>query len=161
MKFEYTGLINDVSLYGSEISGEKYDGVPYSQSNNVSFYVGTTRNILDYPMSLNTEYILKSAIENNKITIDINGTLKSSNFSGDIETGRTMAIFANNCSDSVWQEASIRLYYFKIISNGVLVKDFIPVLDLEDIPCLYDKVNRRNHYNNGSGAFIIDTLNNI
>ena len=46
-----------------------------------------------------------------------------------------------------------RIYYCQIIKNGVLVRDFIPVLDLNYVPCLYDKVSGRLFYNQGTGSF--------
>ena len=46
------------------------------------------------------------------------------------------------------------LYYCKIYDNDVLVRDFIPVKDLNDVVCLYDKVSDTFFYNQGTGDFI-------
>jgi hypothetical protein len=35
-----------------------------------------------------------------------------------------------------------------------LVADFIPVLDLNDTPCMYDKVSGELFYNKGTGEFL-------
>jgi len=48
---------------------------------------------------------------------------------------------------------SFRLYYFQIYDDGVLVRDFIPVL-AGDTPCLYDKVEQKFYYNPGTDDFI-------
>lgn len=45
-----------------------------------------------------------------------------------------------------------RIYSAKIKVNGVLVRDYVPVLDWNMIPCLYDKVNNTLSYNTGSGT---------
>ena len=39
-------------------------------------------------------------------------------------------------------------------SNGKVVRDFIPVLDWNDKPCMYDKVTDTLFYNKGTGDFI-------
>jgi hypothetical protein len=45
------------------------------------------------------------------------------------------------------------MYSFKIWDNGVLVRDFIPVLDFDNRPCMYDKVNDELYYNQGAEEF--------
>ena len=48
-----------------------------------------------------------------------------------------------------------RNYYVKIWdSTNTLVRDFIPVLDPDDVPCLFDKVEQKFYYNAGTGQFI-------
>ena len=47
-----------------------------------------------------------------------------------------------------------KLYYAKIYENDVLIRDFIPVLDFNGIPCMYDKVENKFYYNQGTGNFI-------
>ena len=49
---------------------------------------------------------------------------------------------------------TFRFYYFQIYDNDTLVRDFIPVLDPDGIPCMYDKVERKFYYNAGTGQFI-------
>ncbi|MBP5344363.1 MAG: hypothetical protein J6Y85_04765 [Alphaproteobacteria bacterium] len=46
------------------------------------------------------------------------------------------------------------MHYFKIWDNGALVRDLVPVLDPDDIPAMYDQVEKRLYYNLGSGQFI-------
>ena len=48
-----------------------------------------------------------------------------------------------------------RLYSVKAYdNNNVLIYDFIPVLDYNGIPCMYDKVTQQFFYNQGTGQFI-------
>ena len=50
---------------------------------------------------------------------------------------------------------SIRIYSFKIYNdNGNLTRDMIPVLDSNNIPCMYDLVENKYYYNAGTGDFI-------
>ena len=51
----------------------------------------------------------------------------------------------------------MRLWSFKITNNGSIVKLFIPVLDENNVPCLYDRVNKTYHYNIGTGSFLYGT----
>ena len=50
--------------------------------------------------------------------------------------------------------SKIRIYAFSIKVNQVFVRDFVPVLDLDNVPCLYDKVSGKFFYNAGTGQFI-------
>ena len=47
-----------------------------------------------------------------------------------------------------------KVYYFQIYDNDTLVRDFIPVLDGDGTPCMYDKVTKQFFYNQGTGEFI-------
>ena len=47
------------------------------------------------------------------------------------------------------------IYFFKAWdSNGGLVRDMIPVLDWNYVPCMYDRVTEQLFYNAGTGDFI-------
>ena len=50
--------------------------------------------------------------------------------------------------------SQVRLYYFQLYDNDILIRDFIPVLDKNGVPCMYDKVERKFYYNAGTGQFI-------
>lgn len=45
------------------------------------------------------------------------------------------------------------IYYVKIYDGNNLVRDFVPCLDAEGVPCLYDLVGQNPYYNQGSGSF--------
>ena len=47
-----------------------------------------------------------------------------------------------------------KYYYFKLYDNDTLVRDYIPVLDKNNRPCLFDKVEKKCYYNQGSGEFL-------
>lgn len=65
----------------------------------------------------------------------------------------TMYIFGGNWSGTLTQPMSTKLHYFKISENDILVHDYIPVLDPQGIPSLYDKVTQTYLYNQGTGEF--------
>ncbi|MBQ7409446.1 MAG: InlB B-repeat-containing protein [Alphaproteobacteria bacterium] len=47
-----------------------------------------------------------------------------------------------------------KAYYLQIYDNDILVRDFIPVLDGNGVPCMYDRVEKKYYYNAGTGDFI-------
>lgn len=47
-----------------------------------------------------------------------------------------------------------KISYFKIYQDDILIRDFIPVLDLYGTPCMYDLVEHKFYYNAGTGDFI-------
>lgn len=52
-------------------------------------------------------------------------------------------------------ECIYKLYSCKIYENDVLIKDWIPVINkLNNIVCLYDKINESFLYNSGTGSMI-------
>ena len=50
-----------------------------------------------------------------------------------------------------------KIYGVKIYRNNILDADIIPVIDLDDTICMYDKVSNRFLYNAGTGNFIAGT----
>ena len=47
-----------------------------------------------------------------------------------------------------------RIYTYQQKRDGKLIRDFIPVLDSDNVPCLFDKVSEQFFYNNGTGDFL-------
>ena len=50
-----------------------------------------------------------------------------------------------------------RIYYVKFYSDAdgtVLAHSFIPVIDSTERPCMFDKITKVCHYNQGTGEFL-------
>ena len=68
---------------------------------------------------------------------------------------RTMLLFG---SWNQWGEVSgnsmgqVKIYSFKMYESDELILDLIPVLDKNDVPCMYDKISKQFFYNQGSGS---------
>ena len=61
----------------------------------------------------------------------------------------------NNGNSMGQCECIYKLYSCKIYENDVLIKDWIPVINkLNNIVCLYDKINESFLYNSGTGSMI-------
>lgn len=65
------------------------------------------------------------------------------------ETGKIKFFYGYNAP------SKSRIYYYKQLRNGELLCDFIPVLDREMRPAMYDRVSGQFFRNAGTGAFII------
>ena len=62
----------------------------------------------------------------------------------------------NGLQDSIAIKISdvIKIYYYKVWDgDGNLIQHFIPVLDQDNVPCMYDLVTETFFYNQGTGTF--------
>lgn len=104
------------------------------------------------------KHTVKLSIASNKGSAWVDGTQLYNNesFTGSYISGITQALFADKYNDGSFKElTSSKVYSLKMWQNGELVRDFIPVLDTNDKPCMYDKVNDKYYYNSGTGNFLI------
>lgn len=83
-----------------------------------------------------------------------NWDLKNTYAAGTFTTPSNMILFGERRSNTIAQLSSIKLYYCKIYEDDTLVRDYIPIKDLNNVACLYDKVSDTYFYNQGSGTFI-------
>ncbi len=81
-------------------------------------------------------------------TVDINGTKKTIEVS-DINDVGTIVLFAIRNLSSVIQYQKGKIYSVKFGN----VRDFIPVLDPNGVPAMYDQVEKKLYYNAGTGTF--------
>lgn len=66
-----------------------------------------------------------------------------------------MYLFNNNSFGITQMRGQdIKLYGCRMYKNDTLIRDFIPVVDQDNIACLYDLVEDKFYYNNGDGDFI-------
>lgn len=112
---------------------------------------------IEFPQNkcvLNNQYVL----ETDRYTITLNGeTMGTFNATNYFQTDGNLYMFTvDTTTGAVAGNAvgSIRMYYFKIYENNVLVRDFIPVIDSNGVPCMYDKIDQRFYYNAGAGQFV-------
>ena len=78
--------------------------------------------------------------------------VKIANFAS-FASSSTLYLFNLNLNGGNYTAAA-KVWSFKQSRNGVLIRDLIPVLDSNDVPCLYDKVSGELFYNKGTGEFI-------
>jgi len=65
----------------------------------------------------------------------------------------TMALFKSK-SDNIDKGFRGRIYSCKHYSGDELIQDFVPYLDTNGVPCMFDLVSRKSFYNKGNGSFM-------
>lgn len=146
------------ALFGAgEINNVKqFSGVPYYNANLTNrLALGTANNVdlltetvgwHDYRLNVNT------ATHEWSITYD--GAARSGSFAGDTMLGASIYLLAmNSTSNKHIAKSGVKLSSFAVTQNGSLVRDFIPVIDWNDRPAMYDKVSGQFFYNQGTGEF--------
>ena len=63
-------------------------------------------------------------------------------------------LFCMNAAGQALYCASVALNYVKIWQDTGLVRDYIPIKDYNNVPCMYDRVSKQCFYNSGTGDFI-------
>jgi len=146
---EYAGMMGYQNADGSGSSNYRLGNVP---GRNFQFNGGSS-----YIVAENTErfkYYVADCSMNNFI---VNGISHSSSGQTWGTASGPIYLFGRYSSESSGVLSSTlcsaRLYYCKIYENNVLVRDFIPILDDNNIPCLYDKITYKRFYNIGTGTF--------
>lgn len=114
---------------------------------------GTTNTMITsntLPLERNVEYTI---IKDKNITT-VNDTAVATADAQNFTAPYPLVIFAvRNGSNEPSFYSSMKLYYCKIYQGTELVRDFIPVIDTQDVPCLYDKISKQYFYNSGEGTF--------
>ena len=106
---------------------------------------------------VNTIYNIKSSLLQNEQKIIVNGNeIISKNIIDNYNLNLNLYVFAMNINGVAACFSKARLYKLKLYFGDSLVRDFIPVLDSSGIPCLYDKVEDKFYYNQGSGEFLYE-----
>lgn len=63
----------------------------------------------------------------------------------------TMALFRSKGVSGAYFQG--RIYSCKHYSGDELIQDFVPCLDTDSVPCMFDLVSRKPFYNVGTGSF--------
>ena len=116
-----------------------------------------TNNIRDSlctPMAVNTVYTLEMFQHDGIFEKTVNGITQYANNTPGY-TNKSFSLFSDNYGNGNYtQKSNARIFYTKIYENGVLVRDMIPVLDFNGVPCMFDEVSQTFFYNKGTGNFI-------
>lgn len=129
--FDYTGA----KMYAVFFDGNY---VRFDWLGSSSYYT-TTEEILNIEL-------LKNSIKVNGVTA----------FTRDVEKeplDYNLIIFGTATSTQNISVSRYNVYYLQIYDNGTLIRDFRPAL-YNEVPCMYDIVENKPYYNNGSGQFV-------
>lgn len=123
----------------------------------LSFYGGTSANS-GTVVGWDYGTIIEMSLHGSELTY--NGTTYSVERpkNGGTKPNGTQPIFAlRTGTSSISERVTGKCWYYRIwADSNTLVRDFIPVLDWDDVPCMYDKVSGELFYNQGTGEFEYD-----
>lgn len=137
--------------YGLRLFGDNYTlQVCYSMygsnGNTSSSYTNPTVSITP-----NQVYTIRTT--NQTLTLDGVTTLGNPNPISFTPVTQSMYLFAGRNSGSLWRRIRATLYSLRLTVGGTVVRDFIPALNPEGVPGLYDRVSKTFFTNIGSGTF--------
>ena len=122
--------------------------------NSAVFSVGSTKKGMGITRgSTNTcgLYINKTTKD---MIVTLNENVSKGTFGGSITTDKNIFIGGTNAGSDHCGFGGGRVWYFKIKKDGVLVRDFVPVLDPDGVVCFYDKVTKEFFYNRNGPSLI-------
>jgi hypothetical protein len=118
-------------------------------------YGATTTQVNHYFGTKDTKiHTIESNIEAGVMKFD--GGVQLTNCGYSAISNTTVYLFASHRQGQTyfWLEGKKRIYSCQMYENGILVRDFKPVLDKKGVACLYDEVNEEYYYNAGTGNFV-------
>lgn len=104
-------------------------------------------NTVTYDANVHT-----AVVDNTSATLD--GTVLASPGNKSINSTSTIRICQWGTQSGSFPRGTVRIYGVKIYRDGRLVQNLVPVKNnINDIYCMYDKVERVYYYNRGTGSF--------
>lgn len=138
-----------IIMSGGDSAGYRW-GISYRNAGDTLQISGICKTGVSWEnvgMSANNYHSVKYNYTNNKDCY-LDGTLVRSEIpGGDATIDYPVYLFASNMSGTVWRTGAFRVYYCKITENGNLIRDYIPALDPDGKPCLFDLVTMTPYYN--------------
>ena len=158
IEFEALSLYDYNTLWGSTLNEDTYEGWiygsggPRSRSNDL--YIDK-RNV-DIKLSLNTKHRYSTFVESNTTSFSLLD--KNLNYSDVFDSrGNSIASLSKNILlfKSGTDYSHLKVYSFRIISNDVIIGDFVPVKRKSDgIYGMYDTVRNKFYKSEGTSEFI-------
>lgn len=145
-----TGDMNS-GTYGLRLFGDAYTlQVCYSMYGSN----GSTSSAYTNPtVSITPDQVYTIRTTNQTLTLDGVTTVGNPNPIAFTPVTQSMYLFAGRNSGSMWRRVRATLYSLKLTVGGEVVRDFLPALNPEGVPGLYDRVTKTFFTNIGSGTF--------
>ena len=139
----YNGSAVSIALYRTGANTSYLE-----TGSSLDYRGGTVPTIqgVDYEFDIQAEYGVRTGYWNNENV--------SLNYSGSLCSNLPLHLFGHKSITVNESSEPLRIYKFQIYLSSGIVRDFIPVLDSNDTPCMYDKVTNQFFYNQGTGQFI-------
>lgn len=146
-------------LFGAEMgwAGNAYTGISFASGNFGYEYNNAANTDLATALTADKKYhfemkgVLSGAGSARILAADVSLTAAL------FDAGGNIYLFACNRNGTATQLGQFRLYSCRIWDNNVLVRDFIPCSDANNVVCLFDLVSNSYFYNQGTGNFTLTT----
>jgi hypothetical protein len=134
-----------MSLFGSERNNTNprvWSLVAHGGNGYYTYYVGTSAAVTaNDTFGIDRKNHLTLHANNGVLTVWLNGSKHSVNYSGDLLKDRSITLFANNSDNNgAHQRSTIRVYAFEIYDNDKLVRSMHPASKNGTLG-MYDSVN--------------------
>ena len=149
-----------------KFSGESVKNGWGSGGGAESFLWGSRSGKYTSSVASNWNYVLSDVDTDDKVHVfelssgsqKIDGIQYGTTTIGDTALShQTLYFFANHVEWSSTPEYGVeRIYSSKIYDGDTLVRDYIPVIDSSNRPCLFDKIEKKCYYNQGTGEFLYE-----
>lgn len=88
----------------------------------------------------------------------INGTISVDDFVStygkhNFNSNTNVTLFSINRNNKIVRYDRCRIWYCKLYENDKLIHNFVPCLDNNNVPCMFDTITQNASYNIGSGQF--------
>lgn len=125
----------------------------YLANPSIVVYYGRYQNnkAKSLPYTVGTDFEIVNDINEIIFNNSVNPVTRDN--TGWTNTTYTLYLFAGNNMGNVSFFTDMRMYYYKVWDNGILLRDMIPVLDWNMTACMYDRVSNKLFYNKGTGDF--------
>ena len=146
-----TSAHNSILTSYTDGVGSGFTFAQRSNNNNFAVAFGSSWNSTEVSADL-----LKHTIKinnNGKCLLD-NQILISTAGSAGLNSNLPILICAWASGSTANRFGYLKIYSCKIYNNGTLIRNYLPALDKNNIACLFDKVERKLYYNQGTGNFL-------
>ena len=137
-------------VIGSRVEENKLTGIRISSDTIIDCFINTTNSPHITSSNVGNKY---RAVLDGKWTV--NDTQGTSITPSAGLSPLTLFSYNSSTTENTYTSSALcacKIYYCKIWDNEILVRDYIPCLDNNGIPCMYDLVSGQPFYNQGTGA---------
>lgn len=159
MDFIHTKQESNVCFFGVQYGGSAptlaYTITVWLTGTSVNYDTGgSSAALVDGNYAIGERYLLDITADNGKITRTLNDNTRSGTYSGNLDHTLSIPIFGLNFQGSVGYKSCFKLFSMKIYDNDILVRDYVPCINLSGQAGLYDTVGNTFYGNAGTGEFI-------
>ena len=146
LEFELTDFVNDSNVFTASWNSSGFAMIIAGSS--LRWHNGFIKG-LNATMKCNERYVLEAY----KNTIVLNEEMICDDSYKELNYEDSIKIFGftNNSHMN-----KIKIFNMKIYENDVLVRELIPVLDVNNVPCMYDIYAKKFFYNLGKDMFLYE-----